>query len=171
MHRSRILPVVVALAIILAGCAHKNTAPVAGAAHDSTAVKHDSTTAVDTAAHPAAAHDSTAVATDTIPPAPLLMYAPRVGKVLYTKYCSVCHGDDGTGNGFNAYNLDPKPRDFTDTTLMNAINDQHLIEVTSKGGRGVNRSVLMPSWEGRMTPLEISYVVAYIRTFAKHGGF
>jgi len=33
-----------------------------------------------------------------------LTYEQQQGKILYTKYCSVCHGEQGKGDGFNAYN-------------------------------------------------------------------
>ena len=97
----------------------------------------------------------------------LLRYEQRQGKHLYTKYCAVCHGIEGKGDGFNSYNLDPKPRNFTDTIYMSAFSDTHLLETIREGGRGVNKSPLMPSWEGRLKREEIEYVVLYIRRFAK----
>ncbi len=95
-----------------------------------------------------------------------LTYEERQGKTLYSKYCSVCHGDDGKGDGFNSFNLDPKPRDFTDAKYMSALSNGRLLQTISEGGRGVNKSPLMPSWGGRMDKMEIQYVIAYIRTFA-----
>lgn len=96
----------------------------------------------------------------------LLSYEQRQGRQLYLKYCSVCHGEQGKGDGFNAFNLNPKPRDFTDAAYMNALGDVRVAETMSQGGRGVNRSPLMPSWGGRMSKKEIAYVVDYIRSFS-----
>lgn len=95
----------------------------------------------------------------------MLTYEERQGKQLYTKYCAVCHGQEGKGDGFNAFNLDTKPRDFTDSIYMNALSDERLIETINEGGRGVNRSSLMPSWNGSLKSVEIDYVVSYIRRF------
>lgn len=96
-----------------------------------------------------------------------LTYEQRQGSHLYVKYCAVCHGTEGKGDGFNAFNLDPKPRDFTDARSMNALTDVRLLETISQGGRGVNKSVLMPSWGGRLTSIERTYVVAFIRYLGK----
>jgi mono/diheme cytochrome c family protein len=96
-----------------------------------------------------------------------LTYEQRQGRFLYTKYCSICHGTEGKGDGFNAFSLDPKPRNFTDEKYMNALSDPRLIETVTQGGRGVNRSPFMPSWGGRLNKREVEYVVAYIRAFAK----
>ena len=96
-----------------------------------------------------------------------LTYEQKQGKFLYTKYCSICHGAEGKGDGFNAFNLDPKPRDFTDKKYMNALNDPRLVETVTEGGRGVNRSPYMPTWGGRLTRQEIEYLVDYIRLFSK----
>lgn len=117
-------------------------------------------------------HESTEAAADTaratrasgpLRELPLLTYEQRQGKHVYAKYCTVCHGVEGKGDGFNAFNLDPKPRDFTDSRTMNAMTDARLLETITEGGRGVNRSVLMPSWGGRLTNIERTYVAAYIR--------
>ena len=95
-----------------------------------------------------------------------LSYVQRQGKFLYNKYCMVCHGAEGKGDGFNAFNLDPKPGDFTDSKQMNALTDDRIIQTISGGGRSVNRSALMPMWGGRMQKEEVTYVLSYIRTFA-----
>lgn len=97
----------------------------------------------------------------------LLTYEQRQGKHVYIKYCAVCHGEQGEGDGFNAYNLDPGPRDFTETAYMSALSDARLAETISQGGRGVNRSVAMPSWGGRLSGEEIEFVVFYIRLFSE----
>jgi mono/diheme cytochrome c family protein len=112
--------------------------------------------------------DSTKDSTSHAPPTTsesLLSYEQRQGKNIYSKYCTVCHGDDGKGDGFNAFNLDPKPRDFTDEKIMNSINDERLYRTISGGGRSVNKSPLMPSWGGRLQNDEINYLVTYVRSF------
>lgn len=83
------------------------------------------------------------------------------------KYCAVCHGEEGKGDGFNAFNLDPKPRNFTDTIYMSALSDTRLLETIREGGRGVSKSPLMPSWAGRLNREEIEYVMLYVRNFIK----
>jgi mono/diheme cytochrome c family protein len=95
----------------------------------------------------------------------LLSYEQRQGRVLYTKYCLVCHGAEGKGDGFNAFNLDPKPRDLSDARVMGSLSDERIVQTIAGGGRSVNKSPLMPSWGGRLHTDEITYLLAYIRTF------
>jgi len=95
-----------------------------------------------------------------------LTYEQRQGKNIYTKYCSVCHGIEGKGDGFNSFSLDPRPRDLSNGQYMKVLTDERLVETVREGGRGVNRSPLMPTWGGRLTKDELTYVVAYVRTFA-----
>ncbi len=93
-------------------------------------------------------------------------YEQRQGKYLYAKYCAVCHGEEGKGDGFNAFNLNPKPRDFSDSTYMSALTDQKIEETIAQGGRGVGKSPQMPSWGGRLTKAEVLYLTDYVRVFS-----
>ena len=96
-----------------------------------------------------------------------LSYEEQQGMYVYIQHCAVCHGSEGKGDGFNAYNLEPKPRDFTDSTYMRALSDSRLFETISEGGRGVNRSPLMPTWGATLSKDEILNAVSYLRTFAR----
>ncbi len=101
-------------------------------------------------------------------PVPDLTYEERQGKALYERYCVVCHGEEGKGDGFNAFNLDPRPRDFSDSVYMRALGPQQTIQTISGGGRSVNKSPLMPSYAWTMNKNEIEYVASYLRTFSSH---
>lgn len=92
-----------------------------------------------------------------------LTYSQRKGKRLYVKYCAICHGLQGRGDGFNAYNLQEKPKDYTEGSYLESVTDAWLVETISQGGRGVKRSVLMPSYENSLSRQQIEDVVAYVR--------
>lgn len=94
-----------------------------------------------------------------------LTYSERQGKFLYAKYCTVCHGAEGEGDGFNAFNLDPKPRNFSDSDYMSNFSDDRLFETISQGGRGINKSVMMPSWKSVLKDYQVIYLVSYLRLF------
>jgi cytochrome c oxidase cbb3-type subunit 3 len=96
-----------------------------------------------------------------------LTYAAEKGKRVFRKYCVICHGETGMGDGFNAYNLNPRPRDFTNDKYMTALSDEKLAETISQGGRGTNKSVLMPAWGNTVSQNDIQNLVAYLRAFAK----
>jgi mono/diheme cytochrome c family protein len=133
--------------LLLTGCtAKKNTGP---------AVSADS----------ARTNDSTAAAPSAVPVERVLSYEERQGGVLYMKYCAVCHGKEGKGDGFNAFNLDPRPRDFSDSTYMAALSDDQIVQTIGGGGRSVNKSPLMPSYGWTIDNRQIRYVASYIRTF------
>jgi len=88
------------------------------------------------------------------------------GKELYEHYCVLCHGSGGQGDGFNAYNLKPRPQNFTDAAFMRSLSDTDVIDVIKGGGRSIGRSVLMPPWGKTLTGKQIQAIVAYLRTFA-----
>ena len=101
---------IVLIALLIAGCGQRKLEPINGVAAKDSVVSADS-------ASSQTAHAQTV----------RLTYEQQQGKVLYTKYCAICHGDAGKGDGFNAYNLDPKPRDFTDPRAMAGIDDANLL--------------------------------------------
>ncbi|MBI3193365.1 MAG: cytochrome c [Ignavibacteriae bacterium] len=144
-----LLPCFIIVLILVTGCTQEKPATQL---HNN---KLDSTKNVDLSS----LAESTRTATE-------LTYEERQGKSFYEKYCIVCHGQEGKGDGFNAFNLDPKPRDFTDSLYMNALSDARLFEVISQGGRGMNKSNLMPSWSGRMSKDEIEFTMTYIRAYS-----
>jgi mono/diheme cytochrome c family protein len=93
-------------------------------------------------------------------------YDVALGKTVYDHYCSTCHGDGGAGDGFNSYNLDPKPRDLTDARFQKK-SDTELADVIRRGGAGVGQSTLMPPWRETLNERQITDVILYVRTLRK----
>jgi Cytochrome c, mono- and diheme variants len=91
----------------------------------------------------------------------------RQGKQLFEQYCVVCHGQGGEGDGFNAYNLNPRPHSLSDSTYMRALSSETLTETISFGGKGVNKSVLMPAYQNTLSKTQISNVIIYIESFTQ----
>lgn len=90
------------------------------------------------------------------------------GKKIFSKYCSVCHGIEGKGDGFNAYNLNPKPRNFTDSSFVAKLDTALLIETITNGGKAVGLSPKMPPWGKTLTNNDIKYVTNYIISITSH---
>jgi len=111
-----------------------------------------------------AAKTAQAAATTTAPaPAPL-PYEARRGKASFTHYCLTCHGETGAGDGFNAFNLDPHPRDLSDPGFQKKKSDADLADAITRGGAGVGLSSLMPPWGHTLSARQVGEVVLYIRT-------
>ncbi len=91
------------------------------------------------------------------------------GRAVYTRYCAICHGDSGQGDGFNAYNVKAAfgvtPTSFADSTFARVPRERALAAVRGGGG-AVGQSAAMPPWGGTLTPGEIEDVVQYIRSLA-----
>lgn len=122
----------------------------------------------------AAVNDSTKSFTAIVTSAKYSENLTRVeynGRLAYNQYCRVCHGEDGDGKGFNAYNLKNsfgvQPADFTDSTFMANLSMETIMNVIAKGGRRVNKSQYMPPWGETLTWEKIENVVAYIKVFSR----
>ncbi len=101
----------------------------------------------------------------TAPP-PKLSYDLRLGRDVFQHYCATCHGDSGAGDGFNAYNLDPHPRDLSDPALQKK-SDVEIADTIRRGGAGVGMSSLMPPWGRTLSERQVTDVVLYLRTLKK----
>ncbi len=91
---------------------------------------------------------------------------------LYKTYCWQCHGMKGNGNGINVRDMSVQPRDHTDAKEMSARSDEDLFKAIKHGGQSINKSVLMPPWEGVLSDDEIHGLVRYLRELCqcRHGG-
>jgi mono/diheme cytochrome c family protein len=122
-------------------------------------VPHAAAVAESTAVDDAAAFYSAATL-----PIPELGYSAREGRALYRHYCLNCHGEGGEGDGFNAYNLDPRPRSLADSSFQAQHSDADLLAAIRSGGGAVGLSTGMPPWGRTLNERQIQNVVDYLRT-------
>ena len=101
------------------------------------------------------------------PPEPPLSYELRLGKAVFRHYCHTCHGETGAGDGFNAFNVDPRPRDLSDPAFQKSHTDAALADAIRRGGAGVGLAPVMPPWGRTLTADQVDQVVRYIRTLKK----
>jgi mono/diheme cytochrome c family protein len=128
-----------------AACRRKSTAPAA--------TPQPSASVTPAAAAPAA-------------PPPALTYEARSGRDVYRHYCQTCHGETGAGDGFNAFNLDPHPRDFSDPAFQKK-TDADIRDAIRRGGAGVGLSPLMPPWGRTLGDRKVDDVLLYLRTLRR----
>jgi mono/diheme cytochrome c family protein len=86
--------------------------------------------------------------------------AGDLGAQVYSQRCALCHGAGGHGDGPAAASLNPKPRNHTDGSYMNARTDAELLEVIHNG-KGA-----MPAWKGVLSEEEITAVLKHVRSLA-----
>jgi mono/diheme cytochrome c family protein len=93
-----------------------------------------------------------------------------VGARVYARWCAVCHGPDGRGNGPAAPSLIPRPRDFTlglfkykSTPSGLPPTDEDLIQTIQNGLPGS----AMPYFRDLLNDTEIRAVVSQIKQFSK----
>ncbi|MCU7835881.1 MAG: c-type cytochrome [gamma proteobacterium symbiont of Taylorina sp.] len=94
--------------------------------------------------------------------------AKMKGKELYDLRCSVCHGEEGAGDGVAADTLYPRPRDFTlglfkyktsPGTLP--VRDEDLFDTIKHGLSGTG----MPGWSKLMTDEQINSLIPVLKRF------
>lgn len=84
------------------------------------------------------------------------------GKEYYETYCMVCHGERGRGDGFNAFNLNPRPADLV---IAQKRGDEHLLKAISEGSASVGGSPLCPPWGVTLGKNRVKSITAYLHTF------
>ncbi len=91
----------------------------------------------------------------------------KAGRELYEEYsdptCSVCHGEDGEGNGQLAQQFDPQPRNFACAETVDGIPDGQLFWIIKNGSPGT----AMPHFD-YLTDEEIWQLVHYLRSLSGH---
>jgi mono/diheme cytochrome c family protein len=102
--------------------------------------------------------------------APVDSYELRLGKETFRHYCQTCHGETGAGDGFNAFNLDPRPRDLSDPAFQKKKTDADLADTIRRGGAGVGLSALMPPWGHTLSARQIDEVILSVRALRKGRG-
>jgi mono/diheme cytochrome c family protein len=97
-------------------------------------------------------------------PVPLTTEALEVGKQIFTRECSVCHGYAGTGDGIYAAGLQPSPPDFSDgrygTIDKPSFSDADYFWRISEG---LPWSA-MPAWKSQYSEEDRWKLVHYLRT-------
>ncbi len=87
-----------------------------------------------------------------------LMGDPEIGIHLYQKYCQVCHGEEGDGDGIMTHLMGITPMDHTNPNETNRLDNDELIKSIRDGtGR------FMPAWRGILRQSEVEALVSYIR--------
>ena len=88
----------------------------------------------------------------------------------YARHCAACHGESGRGDGFNAAFLPVKPTLHADPSTMRLRPDDTLFDGIHGGGGILNRSHLMPAWQGILSAEEMRELVAHIRSLCRCEG-
>lgn len=93
-----------------------------------------------------------------------MYYTPeniRAGQALFSLHCSVCHGDEGAGNGLRAESMvDAKPRMLTNLDWLHTRDDLRLIRSIKYGVRGTS----MTPWGDYTSSLQRLQLVIFIRS-------
>jgi len=85
---------------------------------------------------------------------------PEMGKRIYDKNCTICHGPGGKGKGMITKMYDMEPADHTDASSMNRMSNEKIYSIISDGTKGAK---LMPGWKDILSDKEIEDVISYIR--------
>ncbi len=88
----------------------------------------------------------------------------RLGRAIFKNYCSLCHGENGEGDGKMAKIIkDPPPFNLT----LSRAPDEYLMQIITKGGAAMGRSARMPSWGEQFSEAERRSVILYIKTLRR----
>ena len=87
-----------------------------------------------------------------------LMGDPEIGLQLYQKYCQVCHGVEGDGDGIMTKLLGITPMDHTNPNETNLYDNEDLVKSILDG-----EGKFMPAWRGILSQSDVEALVSYIR--------
>ncbi len=87
------------------------------------------------------------------------------GAAVFSKYCALCHGSGGAGDGRAAAMQKVPPADLTVSTRSLS----YKLQIVREGGAELGRSSSMPAWREVLSDAEIGDVVAYVETLSPAG--
>jgi mono/diheme cytochrome c family protein len=87
-----------------------------------------------------------------------LMGDPEIGLQLYQKYCQVCHGVEGEGDGIMTKLMGIMPMDHTNPNVTNSLGNEELVDSILDG-----KGKFMPAWRGILSQTDVEALVSYIR--------
>lgn len=87
-----------------------------------------------------------------------LMGDPEVGMELYQKYCQVCHGAEGEGDGIMTKLMGITPMDHTNPNETNSLTNEDISRRILDG-----KGRYMPAWRGILSQGDVEALVSYIR--------
>jgi len=87
-----------------------------------------------------------------------LMGDPEHGLELYQKYCQVCHGVEGDGDGIMTNLIGIMPMDHTNPNETNSLENRELMNSILDG-----KGRYMPAWKGILSRSDVEALVSYIR--------
>lgn len=91
-----------------------------------------------------------------------LMGDPGIGMQLYQKYCQVCHGIEGDGDGIMTELMGITPMDHTNPNETNKLDNERLIDSILDG-----QGKFMPAWRGILSQSDVEALVSYIRLLSQ----
>lgn len=81
------------------------------------------------------------------------------GKKVFIRYCILCHGQTGKGDGRMAKLLkNPGPANLTRSTL----SMDEMKNIILEGGGGVGKSENMPSWKDVLSDQDFNALIPYV---------
>lgn len=102
------------------------------------------------------------VAAEEVPTKKTFQASVIRGEIVFSSYCTLCHGITGEGNGRAAKIHNPRPANLR----KSMVSDLYKEMIIRKGGANWGRSPDMPSWQDELTEEQIHDVVNYLRTIA-----
>jgi mono/diheme cytochrome c family protein len=87
------------------------------------------------------------------------------GQALYKKYCVVCHGESGAGDGPAAAKMKQKPANLGDKALQAKLTDAQILTAITEGRK--TEAAAMPPFGKKMSEADIKLVAAFVRSLAK----
>ena len=91
-----------------------------------------------------------------------LMGDSELGLQIYQKYCTVCHGIEGDGDGIMTKLMGMRAMDHTNPNETNRLSNEELIRSILDG-----KGQFMPAWRGILSETDAEALVSYIRLLSQ----